>query len=229
LVEAHALLGILAATVEYDWQEAEQQFQLATAGEPVPSYVHWLHAQYLAQIGQYPEAVEGCERALREDPLHLLCRSNMAEWLHVSGRREKAFAHLRQVLEVDEQFWVANWYLGLFEALEGRLTEARIAAERTLTSWNTTAVGLLAGVVARQGDVAYAERLLEPLQSGEPYGVPAGWCTYHLVRLEIDQAASWLAKAIEQGDQRAMYLLPYMRTSSRWPNLAQMLNLPACP
>ena len=57
-------------------------------------------------------------------------------------------------------------------------------------------------------------------------GAALGWAAYHLVRLEFDQAAEWTAKAIEQRDPRVMILLPYMRTSSRWPALAKMLNLP---
>jgi len=53
-----------------------------------------------------------------------------------------------------------------------------------------------------------------------------GWAAYHLVRLETDQSADWLAKAIEQRDSGVPALLPFMRTSSRWPALAKMLNLP---
>jgi hypothetical protein len=86
-------------------------------------------------------------------------------------------------------------------------------------------VGLLAGLVARGGDAARAESLLAQLAPGI-HGAAVGWAAYHLARLETAQFADWIGKAIEQGDQRVAVLLPYMRTSPRWPALAKMMNLP---
>ena len=87
------------------------------------------------------------------------------------------------------------------------------------------AVGLLAGVVACEGDAARAESLLTQFLPGR-YGAAVGWAAYHLARRETDQAADWIAKAIEQRDSAVPVLLPYVRTSSRWPALAKMMNLP---
>ena len=41
-----------------------------------------------------------------------------------------------------------------------------------------------------------------------------------------DAAAAWLVKAIEEHEQRVIYVLPCMRTTPRWPALAKKLNLP---
>jgi hypothetical protein len=86
-------------------------------------------------------------------------------------------------------------------------------------------VGLFAGVLARKGDAARAESLLTQL-SPASHGAAVGWAAYHLARLEIDQAADWIGKAIEERDSAVPVLLPYVRTSSRWPALAKMMNLP---
>ena len=49
---------------------------------------------------------------------------------------------------------------------------------------------------------------------------------FHLLCGEIDQAADWFEKAIEQRDP-AMPTLGYrFRSSPRWPALAKMMNLP---
>jgi len=53
-----------------------------------------------------------------------------------------------------------------------------------------------------------------------------GWATYHLICLEIDQAADWIEKAIDERDPRVTFLIRFMRTSSRWPALAEKMNLP---
>ena len=229
LAEPHALLGLIAATVTYDWPEAASRFQLATVRHPVTPYVRWLHGQYLNQIGRSDEAVDEMERMLRQDPLHVLCRSQLSGCLHAMGRRDDASRHLRQVLEIDEDFWVAHWYRAISGALDGVLPEARIAAERAYSLMPTDMnAGLLAGILSREGDSRRAEALLVDLrEGGDGYGMPMAWFTYHLARLEIDQAAASIEKAIEQHDQRAAYGLPYLRTMSRWPALAKKLNLPA--
>jgi tetratricopeptide (TPR) repeat protein len=114
LAEPHALLGILAATLEYDWPEAEQQFSLAMHREPVVPYVRWLHGQCLMMIGRSGEAIVEMERALQEDPLHVLCRCHLAGCLYAAGRLSDAFKQVRQVLEIDENFWVL---IGTFPGL----------------------------------------------------------------------------------------------------------------
>ena len=54
---------------------------------------------------------------------------------------------------------------------------------------------------------------------------------YHLICSEIDEAADWYEKAIEQRDP---ILIPWLRlplanqlrASPRWPKIAAMMNLP---
>ena len=228
LAEPHALLGLLAATVEYDWSEAANRLQLAMSRGPVTPYVHWFHGQYLTQIGRLHEAVDEMESMLHADPLHVLCRSQLSGTLHAMGRRADASRQLQQVLEIDNDFWVGHWYHAIFSTLDGTLADARAAAERAYSLMpNDMNAGLLAGIVSREGDSTRAEALLMRLQSGETYGVPMGWFTYHLARLEIDQATASIEKAIEQHDQRAAYGLPYLRPMPQWPALAKKLNWPA--
>jgi serine/threonine-protein kinase len=228
LAEPHALLGLLAATVTYDWAEAATRFQLATARQPITPYVRWLHGQYLMQIGRSGEAVSEMERMLHEDPLHMLCRSQLSGCLHAIGRRADASRHLRQVLEIDENFWVANFYRAIAGALDGLLPEARVAAERAYSLMpRDMNAGLLAGILSRDGDSTRAESLLVHLQDSETYGVPMGWFAYYLARLDFDRAATWIEKAVEQHDQRSAYGLPYLRSTPRWPALAKKLNWPA--
>jgi serine/threonine-protein kinase len=224
LVEAQALLGLFAANVDFDWNEAVERFRHATARGKVPPEVHFFRSSYLAQIGRYKEAIEEAQRALDDDPLHLLCRTHLAYYLHETGNSAEAFGQLQQVLDIDEDFWVANWFVGLFEVLRGNLAEARTAADRAYRSWNNAAAGLLAGIMERQGDLA-AKDLVAQLGSPLKYGVPLGLSVYELARGETERAADWLCSAVEHRDSRAIYLLPYMRSSSHWPRLARLANL----
>jgi eukaryotic-like serine/threonine-protein kinase len=228
LAEPHALLGLVAASFEYDYREAARQFRMSTAREPVLPYVRWFYGQFLQHIGRLGEAAHEMECALEEDPMHLLCRSHLAACFHAMGRSAEASRQVRHVLEIDERFGIAHWYQAVFLALEGTVAEATVSAEKAhmLMPWNTLGVGLLAGLKARAGDAARAEELLVRLEPSESSGAPVGWAMYHLARLETDQAAEWAGKAIAQRDFGPSLLFPYLRTSSRWPALERMMNFP---
>jgi hypothetical protein len=54
--------------------------------------------------------------------------------------------------------------------------------------------------------------------------------TYHLHRGELDAAADWTAKAIEQRQPAVFFFLSVaaaLRSSPRWPALARRIRLPA--
>jgi hypothetical protein len=87
-------------------------------------------------------------------------------------------------------------------------------------------VGLLAGVLSREGDTTRVEALLADLPNADAYSAPIGLFMYHLARCEDDHAAASLEQAIEQREQVVLYVLPYMRTTPRWPALARKLNPP---
>ncbi len=61
--DAHALLGMVAALYDYDWQEAERRFQLALVREPVrPEVRRWYGYAFLLPVGLAADA----EAALRQ-------------------------------------------------------------------------------------------------------------------------------------------------------------------
>ena len=227
LAEPHALLGLLAAEVQYDWNEAARQFHLATAREPVLPYVRWLRGQYFCVLARFLEAADEMERALQEDPLHLLCRSQFADCLHAMGRYVEASQQIRQVLAIDQSFWIAHWYLATFQAEEGEVAAALGSAETAYSLMpSTVAAGVLAGILTRSGEAARAVTLMAQFRSPESYGMPVGWAAYHLFRMDTDEAAKWLEKAIEQRDCRVIFLLRHFRGSPHWPTLAKKMNLP---
>jgi hypothetical protein len=54
---------------------------------------------------------------------------------------------------------------------------------------------------------------------------------FHVLRSEIDQAADWYEKSIEQRELFAVICVPApavrpLRESVRWPRLAKLMNLP---
>jgi tetratricopeptide (TPR) repeat protein len=230
LPEGHAGLGTVAAMYDYDWKEADRRFRLATARDPVPPEVRHLYGFFcLLFIGRAQGAVEEHERALQHDPLNLLFRMALGVCLRAAGRGHEGTTELQKVVELDESHVWALISLGLGHASRGRYDEALPFAEKAyaLAAWNATACGLLAGVLKRLGDTSRAEQVLENLLPGIRYGTARGLGIFHLLTGDVDQAADWIEKAVEQRDPGVM-IAPgkTLRSSARWPALAKMMNLP---
>jgi eukaryotic-like serine/threonine-protein kinase len=229
LFEAHALLGVVAGTFSYDWGEAERQWHLALAREPVSREVRlWYGNHYLLPIGRSGEAVEEMAWGVEADPLNLLYRHHWARGLRNAGRLQEAEDELRKVLGLDENFPYALRTLGSICAQQGRFEEALALTERVhaLTPWANIVVGQLAALLVRTGDKGRAEALLETLRRGVAYGAPTGVAIFHAMCGELDRATEWAARALdERYPEFLMILRPWLESSPQWPALARLVNL----
>ena len=232
LPQGHAVLGVVAAALDYDWSEAERQFRLATGHDPVPPEVRSDYAMfYLLPRGQVREAVTESERALKEDPLNMIARTMVAVGLASDERASEN--HYRQILELDGNFTPALFGLGLNLASRGLLAEALPLAERAHSQWprNMQVMGLLSGVLARMGEASRVEGLVARLEPGFAYGAPRGLAIFHLLCSETAKAAYWVERAIEQRDPFLVVLIRHpifepLRSSPHWSGLAGMMQLP---
>ena len=231
LPEARAVLGVVAGVYDYDWTEAERQFQLALASDLVPSLVrHWYGFFFLGLIGRHEEAIVQNQRALQQDPLNLAYRLALAMSLRASGRLDDAEMELRQILEIDPSFFLAMMLLSIDRWTRGMLAEAIVLAEKAyhLAPANPQIVGLIAGLATITGDLTSSETFLQQLGSGEACGASLGLCLFNLVCGDLEHAADWVQKAIEQRHPQAVQALNgrIMRSSLRWNALAKSVNLP---
>ena len=233
LPEALAVLGRWTALYDYNWKDAERLFGQAMAREPVPPRVHQLYAVYLLFIDRPERAVEELERALQEDPLNLYFRSTLAWSLLMGDREADAATESRRSLELDENYYMAYFTLSFIHSQQGNLEAALTFAEKAyaLAPWYMGLVGYFAGLLRRTGDAGRAATLLQKLGDGKAYGAPHGFFNYHIMCSEVEQAADWAEKTIEQRDPQILYSLRMLaakdlRSSSRWPALAKMMNLP---
>jgi TolB-like protein/Tfp pilus assembly protein PilF len=236
LPEALAAMGVGAATFDYDWKASERWFQRALAGDSVNAGVRWCHAFYhLMPLGRLNEAVKELERAVEQDPLNFGMRVALINGLHAAGLDQRAIMEARHALEVDKSRWSAHMALARIYSYRGQLPEALASAEKAhqLASWNVRVVALFAGILIQSGEHNRAEELVEKLraESGDGYGTPMALAVFHSICGDVDAAADWFERAIEQRDPSVVGYLrtPLMKTlqsSSRWPALAKQMNLP---
>jgi tetratricopeptide (TPR) repeat protein len=232
LPEAQAMLGIVAGHYDLDWREAERRFRLAVAHEPLSCHLRqWYAHFYLVSVGRGEEGRREMERVLKEDPLGQVWRYLIATVLAGLGLDDQALAASRKAVEIDPQFWIGWWWLGMLQAIHGRHAEARDCAERAsaAAAWSPQNIGLLAGMLIKAGATDKAEVLLAGLR-GDAYGGPFGLTCYHLVLGETDHAVEWAGKALDQRFTSIIFMAirpfePLLRQSAGWPALLKKINL----
>jgi TolB-like protein len=178
---------------------------------------------------------------LAEDVINALARapslkvtartSSQAVSLRAAGRDEEAANEARQVLDINPQF-VAAYTLQALDVTAVGPDEALAYAERgmALAPFSRSNVGLLAGVLWRQGQKARAREVIASLDT-TVYDAPAALAIFHALRDQPEEAANWFDRAIDRRHPFVSMIfltppyLPVLRASSRWPMLVRRLNL----
>ena len=231
-LDPHFLLGAVAAAYEYDWKRAAEHFALATGGASVSAEAHWAYASlYLQPLGRFQEAVFQMERAVERDPLNGFWRGVLASHLTHAQLYDRAIDEANEALRIDPTHYVPHYTLGEAYATMGRWPEAIAALEEAhrIFPKDALATGTLAGALVRVGEVTRAGGLIR--QMGEAPRPIVGKVLYHVLCSENEPAADWYQRAIEQRDPFALVfanvpLFGTFRQTSRWPQLARMMNLP---
>jgi len=232
LPEAHAMLGIVASVLDYDWQELERRIQVATAREPLSAHMRqWKAYFYVFSVGHPEEARQLVAQIIEDDPLCQMWYFTLALVLAALGREDEAIVALRRALELDPQFWIGWMLQGLLHALHGRHDESFHCAERSVASapWAPGANGLMAAALANTDRASEAEPMLNALRGNASVG-PFGMAYHFLARGDMERAVEWASTA---ADQRIASLVtifvrpfePRIRTSPGWPALLKKLNL----
>jgi serine/threonine-protein kinase len=234
-VDAHGPLCILAASYDFDWREAARHFALATPGGHGSPRNHmgcgWF---YFLGSGHREAAVQQLQLAVQEDPLHMTSRHMLAMCLGAVGRHAEAEELLLETLTLDPSFTMTNLYVSSNYADRGMIERALPFAEKLAASapWFDLGVGQYAGLLARVGEADRGTEILQTLSCGRRYGVAMGFAMFHTRRGDLELAADWFEKAIEERYSTAPVYLQSatgepLRASPRWPKLAALMNLPA--
>jgi len=205
LPEAHAALGAIAAVYDYDWKESERRFRLALAREPVHPSVRFMYGMFhLVPLGFSNESAMQHEIGLQEDPLSFGGRFQLGVSLHDAGRLGEAEIEFHKVAKTHPTTFQGQMFLALNHAAKGQIADAVASGKEavSLAPWHPHARAIFAGVLAMAGERGRANELIAQLGPPETYGVPTAMAFFHLLCDELDSAAAWCEKSIEQRDPR---------------------------
>jgi TolB-like protein/Tfp pilus assembly protein PilF len=235
LAEAHAELGWVRMTYDWDWRGAEASYRRALElGAGTPSIV--VAASLLADnLGRQDDAVALARRAVELDPLSFIAQGNLGLRCFNAGALAEAAAAVEAALRLHPRGTLLHWLLGTIRLAEGR-TDAAMR-EFVLEEMDRLRQQGLVLALQAQGRWAEADAALDEL-----IAVGADDSAFQIAealacRGDADRAFEWLERARAQRDAgvsqlQAGPLLRHLHGDARWrPFLAAMgfVGAPAPP
>ncbi|HXU09876.1 MAG TPA: protein kinase, partial [Blastocatellia bacterium] len=117
LAEAHTSLAA-AYEYEWNWSEAEKQYERAIELNENYATAHQWYSAYLISRRRFDEAIREARRAAELDPLSLIINTALGRALQSSQRYDEAIDQIRKTIDMDPNFAEARFQLAL--AYEGK-------------------------------------------------------------------------------------------------------------
>jgi TolB-like protein/Tfp pilus assembly protein PilF len=210
LAEAHAVLGNVA--MSYDWDFATAERELKTAIEMNPNYptAHEWYAHLLTAEGRYDEALAESRHVLELEPATPLFHAVRVETLYYARKYDEAIQEAQGVVKDSPRFALAYYWLGCAFREKKMYPDAIATFERArkLTADSPFMVMAYGHAQALAGDVVEARKalsLLSQMQQSRP--VPDLYlAAIHVGLGEKDEAFRLLNRDFQKRIDRLIYL-----------------------
>ena len=162
--EAHAVLGTVKLTYDWDWVGAEVEFKRALELNLNSASAHLGYAEYLAAMLRPDESLAHLEKAEALDPVSIVQSDIYGLALFMGRRYDLTIEFCRRAIRTDPDFWAPHAWLGLALSMDGRYAEAieELKESRRLNDIPLVAASL-GDVFARSGDAQSAWDIIDHL------------------------------------------------------------------
>jgi TolB-like protein/tetratricopeptide (TPR) repeat protein len=233
LAEAHTTLAMAIWSYEFDFAQANREFQRAI--EVNPNYAT-AHQQYgnvtLSALGRFDDAIAEGKRAVELDPLSLIINADLGSDYYFARRYDEAIAQQRKTLEMDPGFYYARFNLAEALAAKRTFDEAILEHQKARASNDDPFVlGLLGHAYASSGNRTEALKILEQLKelSRQRYVSAYSFVVVYLGLGDKEEALRWLEQSYQDragsdvGWIRVDSLLDPLRGDPRFEAVAEKI------
>jgi len=216
LAEVHTSLGLIRLGGEWDWHGALQSFRHAVAIDSAHAlsriYLSWVHVL----LGQPTEAEEQAEHAQDIDPLSPTLNAGAAYTFFLSRSYERAIRECEKALEIDKDFLVALYVMGMCKAQLHMHDDAIRHLERAveLSRGMPFYLGLLGKFYADTRQLDKVRDVLATLDglAGKVYVPPHCYVYIHAGLGDLDTAFAWQDRAFADGASPFNYFSPVLES-----------------
>jgi len=233
--EAHTPLAAVLWLHDWQWQDAQMEFQRSLALNPAhPTANHW-YAEYLMTMGHHAEAIARMKKSQELDPLSLIISVAIGWAFYMDRRYDDAIEQLRRTVELDPNYPVTYWILGLLLRKMGRYELAIAEGEKgvRLSGGSSLMTAALAQTFATAGRRKKAIQILDELTglSKKKYVAPYFFAGIHIGFGEDDRAMEYLEKSYQEHSHWLIYLhidpsMDGLRSNLRFQDLLRRVGLP---
>jgi serine/threonine protein kinase/Tfp pilus assembly protein PilF len=235
LGEAHTPLAAVLWLYDWQWPEAEMEFKRSLALNPAhPTANHW-YAEYLMTMGRHVEAIAGMKNSQELDPLSLIISVAIGWAFYMARRYDDAIEQLRRTVELDPNYPVTHWILGLLLRKMGHYELAIAEGEKgvKLSGGSSLMSAALAQTFATAGRRKKAIQILDDLTklTKQKYVAPYFFAGIHVGLGEDDRAMEYLEKSYEEHSHWLIYLhidpsMDGLRSNPRFQDLLRRVGPP---
>ena len=210
LAEAHAVLGNVAFSYDWNFETAEQEFQRAISlGPNNPISHHWF-GHYCMARNRLPQALEENSHTLELDPVSPLFNTTRAEIKYNMRDYDAAIEQGRRTIEQYPTYPLAYIWLGSAYREKKMYKDAleQFSQGRKLSGDHPVMIALHGHALAVSGDATGARKALADLQqlAQSRYVSPLYFAIIHLGLGENSTALDWLGRAYKERTDRLVYL-----------------------
>jgi serine/threonine-protein kinase len=235
LGEAHTPLAAVLWLNDWQWPEAQGEFERGLALNPAhPTANHW-YAEYSMTMGRQLEAIARMQESQKLDPLSLIISTAIGWAFYMARKYDKALEQLQRTVELDPNYPVTHWILGLVFRKMGNFEQAIVEGEAavTLSGGSPIINAALAQTFASAGKRERALRILDSLSNlaKQKYIAPYFFAGIHADLGEEDRAMEFLEQSYAEHSHWLIYLhldpsMDSLRLNPRFQDLSSRVGLP---
>jgi tetratricopeptide (TPR) repeat protein len=236
LAEAHTPLAAVLWLYDWQWDNAETEFQRALELCPkYPTAKLW-YAEYTMTMGRQAEAMVRFRNTQDLDPLWLIINVAVG-WAFYHGRRyDEALEQLRRTVELDANYPMTYWILGLVLRKMGRYELAIAEGEKgvNLSGGSPLMRAELAHTLGAAWKRKEAIQILDDLMelAKQKYVPPYFFAGIYVGLGENERAIEYLEKCYEEHSHWLIYLhmdpsMDALRDDSPFQDLMRRVGLPS--
>jgi serine/threonine protein kinase/tetratricopeptide (TPR) repeat protein len=236
LGEAHTSLAAVLWLHDWQWEEAQREFTRSLELNPkYPTASHW-HAEYVMTMGRRLEAIAKMKSSQELDPLSLIIHVAIGWALYMARRYDEAIEQLRRTVELEPNYPVTYWILGLLYRKTGCFELAIAEGEKAvnLSGGSPLMRAALAHTYGAAGRTKDALRMLDDLTrlARDKYVAPHFLAGIYLGLGEDGRAIEYLEKSFEERSHWLIYLhidpiMDGLLDNPRFQNLLRRVGLSA--
>jgi eukaryotic-like serine/threonine-protein kinase len=235
LAEARAPLAALLWLHNWQWEQAQTEFEHSLKLSPTYATANHWYAEYLMTVGKHAEALAVMKISQESDPLSLIINVAAGWQLYCARRYDEAIEQLRRTIELDPNYPVTYWILGLLLRKTGNYEQAIAEGEKAvkLSGGSPLMRAALAHTFGAAGRTKEATHMLDDLTelATQKYVAPYFFAGIHIGLGEHERAIEYLEKSYEEHSHWLIYLhidpsMDRLRDDPRFQSLLRRIGLP---